>query len=184
MHFFNLPNFISLGRLLSVPILINLILSNEMVASFWVFSIASLSDALDGYLARKLKIRTELGSFLDPIADKALLISVYLSLGIIGNISTWLVTLVIFRDILIVGGTILLYIFQKPIFMNPILSSKINTVFQILFISFLLASKSFGFLSFLDYLLELFEFGVGLTTLLSGTFYVKLWLERINLPSL
>ena len=78
MHFFNLPNFISLARLLSVPVLINLILSHEMVASFWVFLAASLSDALDGYLARKLKVRTELGSFLDPIADKALLISIYL----------------------------------------------------------------------------------------------------------
>ena len=183
MHFFNLPNFISLARLLSAPVLINLILSHEMVASFWVFLAASLSDALDGYLARKLKVRTEIGSFLDPIADKALLISVYLALGIIGHISTWLVTLVIFRDILIVGGTILLFIFQKPVLMNPIMTSKINTLFQILFISFLLGGETFGIFSSLNPFLKFFEYLVGLTTLLSGTFYVKLWLERINLPS-
>ena len=183
MHFFNLPNFISLARLLSVPVIINLILSHEMVASFWVFLAASLSDALDGYFARKLKIRTELGSFLDPIADKALLMSVYLSLGIVGYISTWLVTLVIFRDLLIVGGTVLLFIFQKPVLMNPITSSKINTLFQILFVSFLLGGEAFGFFSSATPLMKVFEYLVGLTTLLSGTFYVKLWLERINLPS-
>lgn len=183
MHFFNLPNFISLARLLSVPIIINLILSHEIKASFWVFLAASLSDALDGYLARKLKIRTELGSFLDPIADKALLISVYLALGITGYISTWLVTLVIFRDFLIVGGTILLFIFQKPILMNPIISSKINTLFQILFVSFLLGGETFGVFLSTTFLVRLFEYLVGLTTLLSGAFYVKLWLQRINLPS-
>lgn len=182
MQFFNWPNFISLARLLSVPVIINLILSQRMIASFWVFLGASLSDALDGYLARKLKARTEIGSFLDPLADKALLISVYFSLGVTGHISTWLVTLVIFRDVLIVGGTILLFILQKPIAMDPITISKINTFFQILFVTILLLEKAYHVFAFSPFT-EILGYCVAATTLLSGAFYVKLWLERISTSS-
>ena len=179
MHLFNWPNSISLARLLSVPLIICLILSHQMVIGFWVFLIASISDAADGYLARHLKARTELGSFLDPIADKALLIGVYLVLGIAGYISPILVTLVIFRDVMIIGGTLLLFVFEKNIHMNPLSISKINTVVQILFVSWILFEHAFG-IHLPSIFIVLFEYIVGLTTLLSGAFYVRLWCQRMT----
>lgn len=150
-----------------------------MIFGFWVFLIASISDAVDGYLARHLKARTELGSFLDPLADKALLIGVYLVLGISGYISSTLVTLVIFRDVMIVGGTILLFILEKPVRMNPLLISKINTLVQILFVSWILFEHAFG-IHIPSIFIIVFEYIVGLTTLLSGAFYVRLWAQRIT----
>lgn len=179
MHLFNWPNFISLARLLSVPLIICLILSRQMMLGFFIFVIASISDAVDGYLARYLKARTELGSFLDPLADKALLIGVYLVLGIIGYISSPLVTLVIFRDVMIVGGTVLLFLIGKPVLMNPLLISKINTVVQILFVSWILFQHAFD-VYLPNAFTILFEYIVGLTTLLSGAFYVKLWAQRMT----
>ena len=181
MTFLNWPNIISLARLLSVPLIINLILCHHIVASFWIFLCASASDAIDGYLARKLKTRTELGSFLDPLADKALLISVYLTLSMIGFISPWIVTLVIFRDILIIGGTILLFIFQKRSPMNPLMISKINTCTQILFVTFVLFDHAFKIWD-LPILFSALEYLVALTTLLSGAFYVRVWFKKINTP--
>src|SRR5215470_10721027 len=104
----NLPNLISLGRLLLVPLAISLILDGKYWAAFWVFIIAGISDALDGFIAKHFDRRTRLGALLDPLADKVLLVSVYVTLGVAGQLWTWLVVLVVFRDIMIVGGFLLL----------------------------------------------------------------------------
>src|SRR5258708_20286714 len=99
----NLPNLISLGRLLLVPLAISLILDGKYWAAFWVFVVAGISDALDGFIAKRFDRRTRLGALLDPLADKVLLVSVYVTLGIAAQIWAWLVVLVLFRDTIIVA---------------------------------------------------------------------------------
>jgi cardiolipin synthase len=127
----SIPNLISLGRLLSVPLAVWLILVGELGWAFWLFVASGLSDAIDGFIARAFRSRTALGGYLDPIADKALLVSVYLALGHVGYLPVWLVILVVFRDILIIGGVLLLYTLKESFAMQPSFISKVNTTMQI-----------------------------------------------------
>src|SRR5438034_11404389 len=104
----NLPNLISLGRLFLVPVTIWLIIDGQYGIAFWVLVVAGFSDALDGFIAKRFDRRTRLGALLDPLADKVLLVSVYVTLGIAGQLWTWLVVLVVFRDVMIIGGFLLI----------------------------------------------------------------------------
>lgn len=174
----NVPNLISLTRLLSVPLIISLILSYQLTLAFFFFALAGLSDALDGFLARIFKARTTLGAYLDPIADKALLVGVYAALGKIGFIELWVVVLVVFRDVLIIGGILLLFLFQNSVDMKPLLISKINTVVQLVFALFVLSQGAIllgnpSLNSYLGYI-------VALTTVLSGVSYVRLGFKYFN----
>jgi cardiolipin synthase len=134
----SLPNIISLGRLLSVPLAIYLILINALDWAFWLFVAAGVSDALDGFIARVFRARTALGGYLDPLADKALLVSVYIALGYQSHLPMWLVILVVFRDGLIVVGVALAHALSHPIRVRPLLISKINTGMQIALAAFVL----------------------------------------------
>src|SRR6476646_8577465 len=128
----NLPNLISLGRLLLVPLAISLILDGRYRAAFWVLVIAGVSDALDGFIAKRFNRRTRLGALLDPVADKVLLVSVYVTLGIAGQLWAWLVVLVVFRDVRIVGGFLLVQaIAAPPRPLQPLFISKVNTGVQV-----------------------------------------------------
>ncbi len=174
----NIPNLISLARLFSVPLIISLILSYKLTPAFFLFALAGLSDALDGFLARIFKARTTFGAYLDPLADKALLIGVFAALGRIGLVDLWVVILVVFRDVLIVGGILLLFLLKSSIDMKPLLISKINTVIQLAFALFILGQgESFLGVSHLNTYLGYF---VALTTVLSGVSYVKLGLNYFN----
>ena len=169
----NLPNIISLGRLLSAPVVIYLILNDFMTAAFWLFIAAGISDGVDGYLAKTLGQSSALGAYLDPIADKVLLVGVYLTLGQDGHLPTWLVIMVVFRDFIIVGGIILLHISNSGIRMRPLLISKVNTAAQIALIALVLVELGLkidlgGFLDVLIYV-------VGATTIASGASYINNW---------
>src|SRR5215831_9291258 len=107
----NLPNLISLARLLLVPAEIWLIIIGSYGLAFWILVGAGISDALDGFIAKRFDRRTRLGALLDPIADKVLLVSVYVTLGVAGQLWTWLVVLVVFRDVMIIGGFVLIQAF-------------------------------------------------------------------------
>jgi cardiolipin synthase len=128
----NLPNAITLLRLLLVPVTIWLILSGYYVTAFWVFLVAGISDGIDGFLARHLNQKTLLGAILDPIADKALLVSIFVMLGFKDHLPLWLVVLVVFRDVLIVGGYLLGHVLGRPNEVKPLWVSKANTAAQIL----------------------------------------------------
>src|SRR5467141_3551449 len=132
----NLPNLISLGRLLLVPLAISLILDGCYWVAFWIFVIAGASDAVDGFIAKRFDRRTRLGALLDPLADKVLLVSVYVTLGFAGQLWTWLVVLVVFRDIMIVGGFLLIQAVAAPKHYAPLFISKINTGLQVLLVGF------------------------------------------------
>lgn len=172
----NLPNLITLGRLLSVPVAIWLILDERYAAAFWVFVGAGVSDALDGYVAKKFDRRTPLGALLDPAADKALLTGVYLTLGLAGHLPAWLVGLVILRDALIVLGFAALQVSPAPKRLGPLYISKVNTLVQIALVGVVLARLGLGIDAGLETWLLIAAASV--TTVLSGLSY--LWrLARI-----
>jgi cardiolipin synthase len=179
----NLPNIITLGRLLSVPVTIWLIVGERFGTAFWVFVGAGVSDALDGYIAKRFDCRTRLGALLDPVADKALLTSVYVALGIGGLLPNWLVILVVFRDVMIIGGFLLIQTIASQRNFDPLYISKINTLAQISLVGFLLARLSFGAA---DGLVTTLLIGItAVTTTLSGFSYLVRWariLARVEQP--
>jgi cardiolipin synthase len=169
----NLPNLISLGRLFLVPLTIWLIIDGQYGTAFWVLVAAGVSDALDGFIAKRFDRRTRLGALLDPIADKAMLVSVYVTLGIAHQIWTWLVVLVVFRDVLIVGGFLLIQAVAVPKHYDALYISKINTGMQITLVGFVLARVGLGeALGWIDFVLSL---AVAATTLASGLAYLLRW---------
>ena len=141
----SIPNIITLGRIMLVPIIVWAIVSSQMEVAFGVFLIAGISDAVDGFLAKRFNMTSELGALLDPLADKMLLVSIYMALGIWGAIPRWIVILVVSRDIMIVAAVIVSWLFDKPVQMKPSMVSKLNTVAQVGFAALVLASLSFGF---------------------------------------
>ncbi|MGJ4889607.1 CDP-alcohol phosphatidyltransferase family protein [Bradyrhizobium sp. HKCCYLR20261] len=141
----SIPNLITLGRILLVPIVVWAIAAGEMEVAFLVFVVAGVSDAVDGFLARRFNLRSELGALLDPLADKALLVSIFVTLGIWGAIPRWIVILVVSRDIMIVAAVIVSWLFDRPVAMKPLMVSKLNTAAQVGFAALVLASLSFGF---------------------------------------
>jgi cardiolipin synthase (CMP-forming) len=168
-----LPNIISLARLLAVPVTVYLILQSAFVPAFWLFVAAGISDALDGFLAKRLNAVSVIGEFLDPLADKALLVSVFIALGYRDHVAMWLVILIVFRDLLIIGGAILFQTLTHSLEVNPLYISKINTVAQIVLACAVLAQLASGW-NAADATLALTIF-VGVTTFLSGAAYVIKW---------
>jgi cardiolipin synthase len=174
----SIPNIITLGRILLVPIIIWAIASNQMEIAFAIFVIAGVSDAVDGFLAKRFNMSSELGALLDPLADKALLVSIYVALGIWGAVPRWLVILVVSRDIMIVGAVIVSWVFGRPIPMKPLMVSKLNTVAQVAFAALVLASLAFGFRSS-PYEIVLMA-AVAILTLLSVSLYLVEWVRHMG----
>ena len=143
----SIPNIITLGRILLVPVIVWAIASNQMAIAFAIFIIAGVSDAVDGFLAKRFNMSSELGALLDPLADKALLVSIYIALGTWGAVPRWIVILVVSRDIMIVAAVIVSWLVGKPIPMKPLMVSKLNTVAQVSFAALVLAALGFGFKS-------------------------------------
>ena len=172
----NIPNLVTLGRICAVPVIIWLILDRRMEAAFWVALAAAISDAVDGIIAKRFNMQTTLGAFLDPIADKALLVSVYIALGHEGFLPIWLVILVVFRDALIVGGALLFHTLTQSLEMAPLMVSKVNTVLQLILGVTVVGSEAFG----LDATMvrDPLIYATGLTTLISGATYAVGWTGR------
>ena len=174
----SIPNLITLGRILLVPIVVWAIASGAMWIAFVLFLVAGVSDAVDGFLAKRFNMTTVLGAYLDPLADKALIVSIYLTLGIIGEIPRWLVILVVSRDILIVGGIMLSWLMGSPLKIKPLLVSKLNNVAQIVFASVVLGSLGYNLQ--VDTLKLMLMVLVALLTLLSIMAYLTEWVRHMN----
>ncbi|KAA5601726.1 CDP-alcohol phosphatidyltransferase family protein [Blastochloris sulfoviridis] len=140
----SIPNLITIGRILLVPAVVWAIFAQELHLAFVLFVIAGVSDAVDGFLAKRFGMATELGAYLDPLADKALLVSIYLTLAIQGNIPLWIAILVVSRDIMIVGAIVLSGVLENPVTIRPLLVSKLNTAAQIIFAALVLGSLGFN----------------------------------------
>ena len=174
----SIPNLITLGRILLVPVVVWAIASGEMWIAFILFVAAGVSDAIDGFLAKRFGMTTELGAYLDPLADKALIVSIYITLSVNGIIPIWLVILVVSRDIMIVGAVLLSWLVDKPVTVKPLAISKFNTAAQIIYACLVLASFGFGFDA--GWLLTLAMALVALLTSLSVGLYVAEWVRHVN----
>lgn len=175
----NLPNLISMTRLLMVPLIVWLIAIGQWKAAFVLFCAAGLSDALDGLIAKRFNAQTRLGRYLDPIADKSLLIAIFITLGVKGALPVWLVILVVSRDILIVGGVMLLYALDQLFEPRPLLASKFNTVAQIALAALVMADLGFA-IPRPDWLLTALTLLTAATVVISGAAYLIDWGRRMN----
>lgn len=129
---FTFANFLTAVRLCLAPVIFYYVILGQQLVAFALFFLASLTDFLDGYWARKTHTISLLGGILDPLADKFLVAFIYAGLAYAGKIPLWLATLVLLRDVLILLGIFYIYYRSIPLTIMPIISSKINTFFQLL----------------------------------------------------
>ena len=168
-----LPNILTLGRIALVPFLIVLLQDKQFLWSLFVFLGAGITDALDGYIAKRFNARTQLGAILDPLADKALIVSAYVTLAILLLIPFWLVVVVVFRDVIIIAGYLIMTLFYGSIEMKPLVVSKLNTLTQIIYVLVVLSALAGA--SLLADLIPWLAIVVLLTSVISGAAYVYIW---------
>lgn len=173
MRVSDLPNIISIVRILLVIPLVILLMQERYDWALAIFVAAALSDALDGYLARRNAWASPLGGILDPLGDKLLLVSTYICLALLELLPLWLAALVVLRDLVIVGGAAAFYLLIGRYEMAPTLASKLNTVIQVLLPVMVLVERTI--LSVPSLAISALIAAVTLTTLMSGGDYVWRW---------
>jgi cardiolipin synthase len=174
----SIPNLITLARILLVPVVVWAIATGRIHLAFLLFLAAAISDGVDGFLAKRFGMKTELGAYLDPLADKVMIVSIYVTLGVTAVIPLWLVILVVSRDVMIVGGVILSWLVGRPVKIRPHIVSKLNTAAQLLFACLVLASHGYSFDP--EPLLTLVMALVTVLTLLSVGLYLAEWVRHMN----
>lgn len=173
MKLSNLPNLICVVRVLLIFPVVGLLVQEQFGWALTIFSIAAISDGVDGFLAKRYGWVSSLGSLLDPLADKLLLMSVYITCGIMALIPGWLVAVVVIRDVIIAVGAFLYHRRVEPLVGQPLFSSKVNTVLQFILIIAVVVNLRFFPLS--EVLITFLIGGVLVTTVWSGSKYVFLW---------
>jgi cardiolipin synthase (CMP-forming) len=175
----SIPNLLTLLRILLVPLIVIFLIDGEFLKALITFFVSGITDALDGFLARLLHQKTVLGAYLDPIADKALLISCFLTLSIEGVIPGWLTVVVISRDVIILTGTFILFMMSVSFEIKPILISKVTTALQIITVLLVLVLKSLP--GSFDYSWILFLYWItAIFTIVSGLKYIFLGMGHHN----
>ncbi len=174
-----LPNFLTLARIVAVPAFLIFLTGGHYAAALALFLLAGITDAIDGALARALNSKSAVGASLDPLADKLLVVSSFLSLTWYGVLPVWLFILVATRDVVILAGYLALYFFAKPMEVAPSGISKVNTFFGMLTIGFALLTLARPDLPMTAFNQALWYVTAGTTTL-SGLHYVYtglLWVQ-------
>jgi cardiolipin synthase len=173
-----IPNLITFLRFFLVPGVVYALLSGEVEWALAGFLVAGVSDGVDGYIARRYNQRSELGAYLDPMADKLLLVSVFVVLGLMGELPLWLVVAAVTRDALIVGAVLLSTIMAHPVQVKPLMVSKANTAVQIVVAAYVLTELAFGFeLPMVASVLIVLS---GLLTVASAGAYLVGWLRHMG----
>jgi cardiolipin synthase len=171
-----IPNMITILRVILVPIFIIYMINNRTLASLVIFSIASFSDALDGFFARVFHQQSNLGAHLDPLVDKIFLNTAFLILAIFKMIPSWLAVLIISRDVIILLGVLVLYLTHYPVKIHPLILSKATTCMQVATV-FIVLSNGYIHIQFLNpYAFWL----AGLLTIASGLQYIRIGLIILN----
>lgn len=173
-----IPNLITILRFVLVPAVVLAMLQSRWELAFAGFLIAGISDGVDGFVARQFNQRSRLGAYIDPMADKLLLVSVFVVLGIIGQLPLWLVVAAVSRDALIVIAVLLSSVMSQPVEMKPLMVSKANTAVQIV-----LAALVLGELAFtldLDPARPVLIMLSGLLTVASAAAYLVGWLRHMS----
>jgi cardiolipin synthase (CMP-forming) len=155
-----------------------MIVSQRFLPAFLIFVFAGVSDAVDGFIARHFDLRTELGAYIDPLADKALLISIYVALSIYAGLPAWLAITVVSRDVMILVAVLVSWLMDKPVEIRPVWESKLNTAAQIALAGFALGARAYGvnphpLQTYLEWL-------VAATTIASGGIYIAQWLDHMS----
>lgn len=174
----HIPNVLTLSRFVAAPVLILLLRNENYEMALVVFILAGITDGLDGWIAKRFNFISELGARLDPLADKTIIICAYVMLVLLGDLPFWMVTLVIFRDLVIIGGYLVLSTLDGVIHMQPTKTSKTNTFFQITLVVAVLLENT-AWMSFVN-LSSVLIYVVALLTIASGTQYVWVWAIRRN----
>ena len=177
----NLPNFITLGRVFSVPFVFWLLLTGQTKGAFLLFVAAGISDAVDGFLAKRFQMQTQLGAYLDPLADKLLIVSIYIALGAREQLPLWLVIAVVSRDLAILAGFVLTWMMNHPAEVKPVLVSKLNTAAQIVLAALVLADEAFGL--GLETARWVLAWLTGALTIASLASYSRTWFAHVTQPS-
>ena len=172
----DIPNLITLFRIVLVVPVVLALLAEHYLLALLLAVVAGLSDGIDGWLARRFDWHSRLGAILDPIADKLLLVSCYLSLGWVGVLPSWLVVLVIGRDLVILTGAVAYHLLIGRLQVEPTLISKLNTFFQIVLVVAVMISL--GLYPLTPSLLQTLLYAVAVSTIISGSHYVWVWSRR------
>ena len=173
----NLPNLLTLTRILMIPFFVIFIINKRFEWALVTFVIAGITDGIDGLLARITHQRTELGAYLDPIADKLLLFAAFITLAIIEIIPSWLVVIIITRDVIILVGFLVMILTSYHPKINPSLLSKITTTFQIITIVLVLMA---GYYPAFKQLALVAIYGTAVITILSGSHYIYIGTRILN----
>ncbi len=173
-----LPNAISLFRIaLIAPVLI-LILDGRFDIALALFFLAGFSDSVDGYLAKRFDWHSRIGALLDPVADKLLMAGTYITLAWTGHIPLWMAAIVVFRDVIIIGGATAYNFLIRPVEGEPTRISKLNTGLELLFIVFVLSRAAFSWPDPIS--VTIIGAAVLVTVFISGTDYVVSWSRRAS----
>jgi len=171
-----LPNVITFGRLCAVPLAVWLVMEKQFAQAFFLFAAAGLSDAVDGWLARRNGGGNSVGALLDPVADKALLVTMYVTLAAVKALPDWLAILVVFRDTVIVGGVVVLSLLGHTVMIRVLYVSKLNTALQIVLVAVTLLLSGFGLAA--PVVMAVLVWAVAASTLGSGAAYVWITARR------
>lgn len=175
-----LPNFLTLLRILAVPIFLICVSYGRFAEALVLFLAAAITDTVDGVIARLTDAESDLGAALDPLADKLLVVSAFVSLMLMDVIPVWLFILVVTRDAIILGGYLALYFVTTPPELKPSLISKVNTFFEMMTIGLALSTQARPDIP-IDWLVVAIWYATGATATMSGTHYVYtglLWFQR------
>jgi cardiolipin synthase len=172
----DIPNLITIVRIVLVIPILWLLLNEKYGWALILFGVAGVSDGLDGFLAKHYGWKSRLGSLLDPLADKLLLVSSFLVLGWLEQIPRWLVALVVLRDVVILTGALVYHFRIERVEAAPSLISKLNTLLQILLVVLVVLHNAW--LSLATWVIQVLVWGVVATTVLSGIDYVWVWSRR------
>ncbi|MGB3900841.1 MAG: CDP-alcohol phosphatidyltransferase family protein [Mesorhizobium sp.] len=173
-----IPNLITILRFLLVPAVVLAMLQARWDWAFAGFAIAGISDGVDGFIARHFNQHSRLGAYMDPMADKLLLVSVFVVLGIAGELPLWLVVLAVSRDALIVFAVLLSSVMGQPIEMKPLVVSKLNTAVQLVLAALVLAELAFG--TGMGMVRPALIILSGLLTVASAAAYLVAWLRHMS----
>ena len=171
------PNLITTLRIILAPIFIIYLINDQFLPGLIVFIICSVSDGVDGFVARVFNQKSRLGTYLDPIADKLILVSAFIALAIQGSLPAWLTVLAISRDILILLGVFVLFIIGSEFNINPSIASKITTCLQFSSVIAVLLKNYIAFFS--GFYIYLF-YVTGFFTIISGLHYLRQWFKIIG----
>jgi cardiolipin synthase len=175
----NIPNLLTLLRIILVPIIVILLIQGSFFKALMVFLVAGISDALDGFLARVLHQQTVLGAYLDPIADKALLASSFITLSILHIIPGWLTVIVISRDFIILLGISVLSMMSIPVKIRPVFVSRVTTTLQLITVLMALSARCLPG-NFNELWLLAIYWVTALFTIISGLNYMAKGVALIN----